>query len=122
MEETFYIRANENLKAADMLFDAGLYNACANRAYYAAFHLTTAFLFSKNFKPVVDHRNVLSLFTSEFINKRKVFPSVSKKYIYDLQKGRNDADYKAGVSKAFVSYHLKKCKEFFEIVEKDMIK
>lgn len=28
----------ENLKAAELLFEAGLYNASANRAYYAAFH------------------------------------------------------------------------------------
>jgi len=122
MKESFYNRANENMKAAELLFDKGLYNASANRAYYAAFHLATAFLFSKNYKPIIDHRNVLSLFTSEFINKRKIFPSITKKYIYDLQKGRNDADYKAGVSKDFIKYHLKKCKEFFEIVIKDMEK
>ena len=38
MEHEFLTNSKENLKAAELLFDNGLYNASANRAYYAAFH------------------------------------------------------------------------------------
>ena len=34
----FLTKAQENLKAAQLCFDHELYNACANRIYYAALH------------------------------------------------------------------------------------
>lgn len=37
METVFISKAKENIKAAELLFDNQLYNASANRAYYAAF-------------------------------------------------------------------------------------
>ncbi|MBI1923224.1 HEPN domain-containing protein [Candidatus Poribacteria bacterium] len=44
MKEKFLERAKENLKAAHLLFDNALYNAMANRAYYAASHAAIAAL------------------------------------------------------------------------------
>jgi len=38
MKIEFLNKANENLTAAKICFDNGLYNACANRAYYSALH------------------------------------------------------------------------------------
>ena len=93
MRDSFLKRANENLKAAELLFEAGLFNASANRAYYAAFHISISYLFSKGYKPMIDHRNVLSLFINEFINKKKIFPSNLKKIFHELQYARNYADY-----------------------------
>jgi uncharacterized protein (UPF0332 family) len=40
----FFLKAKENLTAARICFDAGLYNACANRAYYAALQAVIAAL------------------------------------------------------------------------------
>jgi len=38
----FLNKAEENLTAAQICFENGLYNACANRAYYAALHAAVA--------------------------------------------------------------------------------
>jgi uncharacterized protein (UPF0332 family) len=113
MKESFYNRANENLKAAELLFDAGLYNASANRAYYSAFHVTIAYLFDKGFEPVIDHKNVFSLFINELINKKKIFPSLYSKLIYELQDNRNLADYESGISKRKSVNHLKKIQTIY---------
>jgi len=40
----FLNKAKENLTAARICFDNGLYNACANRSYYAALHAVVAAL------------------------------------------------------------------------------
>ena len=79
MKESFLLRAKENLKAAEILFDQGLYNASANRAYYSAFHLTIVYLYNNGIVPIIDHRNVLSMFISEFVNKRRDFRQVLNK-------------------------------------------
>ena len=50
MKDTFYLRAEENLVASEMLFDASLFNASANRAYYSAFHIATAVFIRKEFR------------------------------------------------------------------------
>jgi uncharacterized protein (UPF0332 family) len=47
MKESFYRRAKENLKAAELLFDSGLYNASANRAYMRLFTLQQLICFTK---------------------------------------------------------------------------
>jgi uncharacterized protein (UPF0332 family) len=44
MIQEFFSKAKENLTAATLLFENGLYNASANRAYYAAFQATLAAL------------------------------------------------------------------------------
>ena len=118
MKESFKNRALENLEAAELLFDNEKYNASANRAYYAAFHIAIAALFSIGLKPTIDHRSVQALFVDMFINKRKIISSDFKKYLYDLQNVRNTADYKDGASKKIVSKQLKKSKQFEETITK----
>lgn len=105
--DQFLYWAKENLKAAELLYDNGLYNASANRAYYAAFHAAITFLLYKGIKPAIDHKTVLKLFSNEFVNKRKVFPSSLKDLIYKLQILRNIADYRHGASKNTAKTQLK---------------
>ncbi len=45
MTESFYLKAVENLEAAKLLYDNGLNNASANRAYYAVFHISIAAIY-----------------------------------------------------------------------------
>ena len=116
MKESFKNRAIENLEAAELLFENGKYNASANRAYYAAFHLAIAALYSKSIKPNIDHRSVQSLFSDLFFNKRKVFPSKYKIYLNNMQDFRNIADYKQGLSKNNSKKQLNDAKEFFTII------
>ncbi len=116
MKESFKNRAIENLEAAELLFENGKYNASANRAYYAAFHLAIAALYAKSIKPNIDHRSVQSLFSDLFFNKRKVFPSKYKIYLNNMQDFRNIADYKQGLSKNNSKKQLNDAKEFFTII------
>jgi uncharacterized protein (UPF0332 family) len=116
LKETFLNLAKENILAAELLFDNNMFNASANRAYYAAFHIAIVYLFEKAFEPKIDHKNVLSLFINEFINKKKTFPSKLKQDFYDLQGNRNDADYKSGISKKTALFQLKIAKEFFDTI------
>jgi len=116
MKESFLERTRENLKIAHIAFDNGCYNASANRAYYAVFHAATAFLFNKNYSFKIDHKNVLSLFINDFINRKKLFPSMFKKMIYEMQDIRNDADYKSGVGKSTANKQLKYANEILKII------
>ena len=120
MKETFLERSKENLQAAEHLFDIGLYNASANRAYYSAFQISMVLLWNKGLDPKVDHKNVLSLFVNEFVNKRKLFPSIYKKGLYNMQDIRNRADYRYGVKKADANVQLIFAKQFYSDVFKEI--
>ncbi|NLO18935.1 MAG: HEPN domain-containing protein [Ignavibacteria bacterium] len=117
MKESFKNRAIENLEAATILFENKKYNASANRAYYAAFHLAIAALYSNSIKPNIDHRSVQSLFSDLFFNKRKVFPSKYKVYLNNMQDFRNIADYKQGLSQKNARKQLNDAKDFFSIIK-----
>ncbi|MBM2815274.1 MAG: hypothetical protein HW421_2036 [Ignavibacteria bacterium] len=120
MKESFIIRAKENLKAAELLYENCLYNASANRAYYAAFHAAIAGIYSIGITPDIDHKTVQSLFSDYFFNRRKIYPSKFKKYLKDLQINRNDADYKNGISKRIAKQQLSYSKELVELILGDI--
>ena len=120
-QELFISRAKENLEAAILLFDNELFNACANRAYYAAFHLAIASILSVGITPTIDHKTVQTLFSENFFNRRKVLPSKFKEYLSDLQIIRNIADYKDGISKARAKIQLNMAKDFFIIINERKI-
>ncbi len=120
MKEQFLEKALENYKAANILFQNGLYNSSANRAYYSAFQAALYVLLKNNYNPVIDHRNVQSIFNNELINKKKLFPSSCKKLLPDLQKNRNQADYKpSGISKKNALNQINMLKEFFKFILKE---
>ena len=116
MKESFLNRATENLKAAELLFENELYNASANRAYYAAFHIAIAAIYTTAITPVIDHKTVQTLFADYFCNKRKILPSKYKAFLKDMQIIRSNADYKNGIGKKVAKQQLKDAKEFFDII------
>ncbi|MBM2814148.1 MAG: hypothetical protein HW421_910 [Ignavibacteria bacterium] len=116
MIETFHQRSKENLKAAEMLFENGLYNASANRAYYAAFHIALVAVYQSGYEPKIDHKALNSIFSDLFINRRKILPSKYKSYLYEMQSIRNFTDYGSGVNKKKSKENLEKAKEFIEIL------
>jgi len=119
MIESFKFRAIENLYSSESLFDLGYYNACANRAYYSIFHCALVTLIEKGFTPNLDHRNVLSMFNNELINRRKIFSSKLKDIFHESQELRNDADYRNGVSKAKAKKTVDYANVFLTTVFKD---
>jgi uncharacterized protein (UPF0332 family) len=107
------------LLAAEILFKADLYNASANRAYYAVFHAAFEILIQNGLTPEIDHRNVFSLLNNELINRKKIYPSKLKEYFNFLQDNRNKADYNGNVSKDKATKQLKRANEIFRIFIKE---
>ncbi|MCP4661272.1 MAG: HEPN domain-containing protein [bacterium] len=95
MIPTFTAKASENLRAAELLFESQLYNACSNRAYYAALHAAVAALAKDGIHfDRVDHSAVQARFSGELIRRRKVYPGRFRSYLMRLQVVRDNADYK----------------------------
>jgi len=116
MKNIFASEAKENLKAAELLFANELYNASANRAYYAAFHAAISALADAGI-PIerIGHDVLQAKFSGELIRKRKIYPNKFRSYLMDLQSVRDDADYELiFISKKVAKRHLKKAKEYVE--------
>ncbi len=122
MKNTFFDKAEENLTAAQVCFDSGLYNACANRAYYAALHAAIAALACQGIKrDKIDHGQVQADFSGELVRRRKIYPAKLKSYLYDMQLVRNKADYSCeNVSRKRAGKWLSRIKEMIELIEKEV--
>lgn len=120
MNDLFLPRAKENLAAAEQLFASELYNASANRAYYAAFHAAIAAVFAHGFRVETDHAKVQATFNGRLINQRKVFHSRLKSLLPDMQNIRDEADYRRGVGKRTAAEQLKMSKEFVSAIVKEI--
>lgn len=122
MKMIFSTKAQENIEAAEILFENQKYNASANRAYYAAFHAAIAALTNAGI-PIdrISHESLQAKFNGELIRKRKVYPSRFKSYLLDLQSVRLAADYKSiFVSKKVAARQNKKAREYFEAIQKEI--
>lgn len=64
-------KANNTLKDAKLLFDAGSYNATINRLYYACFYAVLALLLTRNLSSS-KHKGVRLLFNKEFIKTGEI--------------------------------------------------
>lgn len=122
MKTEFFDKARENLNAAQICFDQGFYNACANRVYYAALHGAIAALTARGIKiEKIDHKLVQSEFNGRLIHRQKLYPAKLKAYLPDMQALRNTADYTTDtVSKAKVSKRLADLKDMLTCIEKEM--
>ena len=120
MKNEFLIKAKENISAAEILFENQLYNASANRAYYAAFQAAIAALADLGIETGrISHESIQANFAVELIQRRKIYPNHLKSYLMDLQSVRNDADYKLkSISKKVASRQLRKAKEFIDKIER----
>lgn len=122
MKHEFLIKAKENVKAAEVLFENQLYNASANRAYYAVFQAAMAALANVGIEVVsMSHEAIQANFAVELVQRRKIYPSHLKSYLMDLQAVRDDADLKLRfVSKKIATRQLRKAKVFVEEVEQEL--
>jgi len=94
LKQEFLSKAKENLKIARISFEQECYNACANRAYFAAFQAAIAALADKGIQNRKnDHAWVQSEFNRRLIKNRKVYPDKMKTYLLNMQDVRNHADY-----------------------------
>jgi uncharacterized protein (UPF0332 family) len=122
MENGFLSKAKENLRIARMSFDAECYNACANRAYYAAFQAAIAALADRGAaRGKNDHKWVQSEFNRMLIKGQKVYPARVKSYLLNMQRVRDKADYsEKNVGKKAAQKQLSQSAELIQIIEKEL--
>jgi uncharacterized protein (UPF0332 family) len=124
MKAEFLAKANENIKAAELLFDHELYNASANRAYYAAFQAAIAALIDAGVSAKTEglsHQAVQAKFNGTLIGQRKIYPGHLKSYLVDLHTIRGIADYQARpVPKKVALRQLRRAKEFVGIINQEI--
>jgi len=111
-------KAREFLKDAEMLFNNGSYNSCANRCYYSIFRASIAILEHLGFRQSEwTHKAITSKFGAELVKRRKILPSHIVAYIHQSFDLRVIADYKDGsVSKSRSGRMLNNAKEFVNLI------
>jgi uncharacterized protein (UPF0332 family) len=119
MNTDFFSKALENLRAAEALSELGLFNAAANRAYYAAFHAAIAVLAQYGITHEENpHEWVQAQFAAELVHRRKVFPATLPSILQQIQSVRNIADYKPSpVGKIAVERQVRKSTTFVNTVQ-----
>jgi len=120
----FLNKASENLLAAQISLQNGLFNACANRAYYGALQAAIAALEHKGLKRKrVDHGWVQANFNNHFINRHKIYPRKFRYYLLDMQAIRDQADYESeSITKKEAQRQVNKLKEFIAIIKREICK
>jgi len=118
----FFAKAKENLRAAQICFDNGLYNTCANRTYYSALQAAVAALSHRGIRrDKVEHKWVQADFSGRLIRRQKIYPARLKSYLPDMQLIRNKADYSVeNISRQRAGKRLAKAGEMIELIEKDI--
>ena len=124
MKPEFFVKARENLFAAEICFENAHYNASANRSYYAALQAAVAALADRGIKrDKVDHKWVQAEFNGRLIKRQKVYPGKVKSYLTDMQTIRNEADYEIHmVSKKVAWKQFSRAKEIVILVKEELEK
>lgn len=84
-------RARETLADARILADAGRWNPCVNRLYYACFYAVSALLVQDGLSSS-KHTGLRSLFNRHFVKTNKV-PKEKARIFNDLFERRQEGDY-----------------------------
>jgi uncharacterized protein (UPF0332 family) len=84
-------KAEDSLRAAQALFDAGLFDDCVSRAYYAVFHLVCAVVLTEGLESR-SRQGVEHLLNFHFVRPGKVDPAHAKALVR-LMQFRLQADY-----------------------------
>jgi len=84
-------RARETLADARILADAGRWNPCVNRLYYACFYAVSALLVQEGLSSS-KHTGLRSLFNRHFVKTNKV-PKEKARIFNDLFERRQEGDY-----------------------------
>ena len=84
-------RARETLADAHILADAGRWNPCVNRLYYACFYAVSALLIQEGLSSS-KHTGLRSLFNRHFVKTNKVTKEKARIF-NDLFERRQEGDY-----------------------------
>lgn len=122
---TFFTKSEENLTAARLCLQNGLCNASANRAYYAMFQAAVAILLARGvtFDPKrhLDHALIRSLFSNEFIHRKKIFQRKYNSSLYDAFAQRTLSDYHpTSISQNKARQQLLRAEEFVKVIREEL--
>lgn len=84
-------RANKTFADAKAIVEAGMWNAAANRFYYACYYMVTALLISKGYETGT-HSGVITLFGLHFV-KEGLVPEEMGRFYSKLFELRQTSDY-----------------------------
>lgn len=84
-------RADESLRAAELLVGAGLLHDAESRLYYAVYHAAVALLLTEDLQPR-SHAGVASLFGLHFVKTGRI-DAEDGRLLLRMQKYRIEADY-----------------------------
>lgn len=84
-------KADESLRAAELLFERELHGFAASRAYYAMFYAAEALLLSKALS-FSTHRGVIAAFGKHFAKPRLIDPMFHQ-YLTEAFEDRQIGDY-----------------------------
>ncbi len=84
-------RADESMRAADLLFDNGFMRDAVAKLYYSLLYMIRAILLTKGLEPK-SHEGALRLFGLHFV-KQGVFETRDSHLFSKLMKYRQEADY-----------------------------
>jgi len=118
MDSEFTAKSRENLRAASLLFENEMFNASANRAYYAALHAAVVALTRADIRlDKIDHDKVQAQFNGILLRRTKTYPSRLRAYLMTLQAVRNNADYRPQtISRKVAQRQLDRSREFVDAV------
>ena len=111
-------KADQTLKTALLLYEAGDLDASVNRIYYAMFYEVTALLMTKNLTPS-KHRGAMALFAEHFVRTGLVDIKWGK--FYSKMFGhRTEADYRDHITfeRNVVVAWIDQALEFIQNLEK----
>lgn len=121
MKELLLNKAQENLRAAGILFDNNLFNASSNRAYYAAFHAALAIIMAKGLQVKTDHAKVQATFNGEVLRRAKFINVEYRRYLSEMQNIRNYADYNLeSISKRTAKLQLTMAEQFLTVIFQEL--
>ena len=113
-------KANNSLKAAELLADQGFYDFATSRAYYTMFYIASAFLLGEGLT-FSKHSAVISMFGQHFAKTGRV-PVEFHRYLIKAENRRKAGDYDTGpgLTKAQASTQITHAEQFLELAERLM--
>jgi uncharacterized protein (UPF0332 family) len=93
-QEQLIAKANNSIKAAQILFNEEIYDVSISRAYYAMFYIAEAFLISEGLS-FSKHSAVISKFGETFAKTNRL-PSEYHRFLIEAEQSRIRSDYDAG--------------------------
>lgn len=110
-------KAKDNIRAAKLLAEDGLYDVSVSRAYYAMFYIASAFLLGEGLS-FSKHSAVIAAF-GRYFTKTRNLPAKFHRYLIEGESIRNAADYdvEEGLSRDEALMQISRAEEFLELAE-----